>query len=266
MQITKDIIEEEIQHLYYATGANSFFEPPLVAFASADDNWFETFKSLIGPDHWTPQEALNLADKTATAKTVISFVLPVAQIAREENRRETKKPGYHWARTRSFGDQALQNVRNQLARFLQEQGHPAVAPFMLDDYGKSLQRLQSRWSERHVAFVAGLGTFGLSGGLITERGVAHRLGSVVTQWETKPTARPYGDDPTAWCLKCGKCARRCPADSIGKSLLERDKQKCLDYQKNLFPAQTRLETYGWMDFGIGCGLCQTDVPCEFKRP
>ena len=141
----------------------------------------------------------------------------------------------------------------------------AVAPFQQDDYKLAVQNLRSRWSERHVAFVAGMGTFGLSGGLITEHGIAHRLASVVTSLELPIDERSYGDDFTAWCTKCGACRRRCPAGSIGNTLAERDKTKCKEYQaKNI--ASTRSDTYGWMDFAIGCGLCQTAVPCEYKRP
>jgi len=40
--------------------------------------------------------------------------------------------------------------------------------------------LQSNWSERHVAFIAGLGTFGLSRSLITPLGTA--AGLAVLLW------------------------------------------------------------------------------------
>ena len=263
--ITRKTIEDVVNHLYEATGAATFFEPPTVKFASADDRWFTEFKTIINPEHWTPQEALNLLYPEATAKTVISFCCPNSREAREGNRKETERPCELWARIRSFGDQALQNMRNQLARWLQEHGVAAVAPFQQDDYKLAVKNLRSRWSERHVAFVTGMGTFGLSGGLITEHGVAHRLASVVTSLELSPDVRPYGDDYTAWCTKCGACRRRCPAGSIGNTLAERDKTKCKEYQmKTIVP--NRADTYGWMDFGIGCGLCQTAVPCEDKRP
>ena len=127
--ITRKTIEDVVNHLYEATGAATFFEPPTVKFASADDHWFTEFKTIISPEHWTPQEALNLLYPDATAKTVISFCCPNSREAREGNRKETERPCELWARIRSFGDQALQNMRNQLARWLQEHGVAAVAPF-----------------------------------------------------------------------------------------------------------------------------------------
>jgi len=53
------------------------FDPPTVAIASADDAWFSRFKEIIGEFHWTPREALALAD---------------ARAAREANRRESRTP------------------------------------------------------------------------------------------------------------------------------------------------------------------------------
>ena len=104
--ITRKTIEDVVNHLYEATGASTFFEPPTVKIASADDHWFTDFKTVIDPSHWTPQEALNLLYPDATAKTVISICCPNSQAAREGNRKETERPCELWARIRSFGDLA----------------------------------------------------------------------------------------------------------------------------------------------------------------
>jgi epoxyqueuosine reductase QueG len=129
--------------------------------------------------------------------------------------------------------------------------------------------ISTRWSERHTAFVAGLGTFGLSGGLITMRGIAHRLGSVVTDLKLLPTPRPYGDDPFAWCLRtarseCGACISRCPVGSVGETIEERDKEACFQYYADTVGKQCK-GVFGWKGI-YGCGLCQTDVPCEDCNP
>lgn len=116
-------------------------------------------------------------------------------------------------------------------------------------------RVESAWSERHAAFACGLGTFGLSRGLITERGMAGRFGSLVTAAPLEPTPRAYsGVDE--WCTRCGACARRCPVGAIDAG---RGKNNAL--------------CEGWcfeMDarFGLedACGKCQVRVPCESRRP
>ena len=44
----------------------------------------------------------------------------------------------------------------------------------------------SIWSERHIAFICGLGTFGLSRGLITRKGICGRFGSLITDLDLYP--------------------------------------------------------------------------------
>ena len=74
------------------------------------------------------------------------------------------------------------------------------------DYG-------SNWAERHVAYVAGLGTFGLSNGLITKIGTAGRFVSLITNMEHEVTKRDY-NDINDYCNMCRKGIINCPADAI----------------------------------------------------
>lgn len=250
----------------------AMFDPPIVGVASADDPWFTRLKEVIGDFHWTPQEALGQAAPGATARSVISWVMPVNETARKANRCETRLPARTWVYTRAFGEPLLSRLREGLVRELQKLGFAAVAPAIAPQ-NKVERRpgvgLASCWSERHAAFVAGLGTFGISGGLITRRGIAHRLGSVVTDAEIPATPRPYGDDPWAWCLKtsrgtCGACIRRCPAEAIGETVADRDKDACRRHLHETIPAEGR-ERYDFEPIR-GCGLCQTAVPCEACNP
>ena len=272
---------ELVLDLYKADTGNRFddpamgrlFDPPTVAIASADDPWFSRFREIIGEFHWTPREALALADEGARARSVICWCLPVGLAAREANRGESRTPARPWAYVRTFGEQLNKRLRHGLEDRLREREHAAIAPHE-SPLNKACERpgigWSSCWSERHVAFVAGLGTFGISGGLITARGVAHRLGSVVTDLELTPTPRPYGDDPFAWCLRCargtcGECIERCPAGAIGKSAQERDKKACHQWTYESVRGDRGEEMFGWKG-AYGCGLCQTDVPCEERNP
>ena len=90
-------------------------------------------------------------------------------------------------------------------------------------------RFTSSWSERHVAFVCGLGTFGLSKGLITEKGICGRFGSVVTTAELPRTERPY-TGIYEYCIQCRACARNCPVGAISgtvKQVHTIDPDKCV---------------------------------------
>ena len=83
----------------------------------------------------------------------------------------------------------------------------------LDDHNESTLSYTSNWSERHVAFVCGLGTFGLSKGLITKKGIAGRFGSIITELTLSPDQREY-HCIYEYCSMCGACVKNCPVNAI----------------------------------------------------
>lgn len=259
--------------LHLDTGERAWSEPHL-AVARGDDPWFRRCQELIGPFLWTPEEAYALAfpDSPAPASElrVISYVLPQTPETRADQGREKVYPAERWARSRFHGEEFNCELRLHLAAALTRSGHPAVAPERLPGFAyRQSQRfgLASNWSERHAAFIAGLGTFGLSDGLITRWGKAVRFGSVVARIALPVTARPYGDDHQAWCLwyaqgTCGACVQRCPADAI-TTAGGHDKPACFTYiRETTTPYTTR--TYG--TGATPCGLCQVRIPCEAQVP
>lgn len=246
-----------------------WFDEPMVGFASARDPIFQDYKTIIGDFHLTPLEIFEKGTAgPLTEGTVICWILPVALSTRETNRVERRWPSLEWARTRTHGEEFNDRLREHVVGILEKRGYRAVAP-VLTSHFQPIHDARvgpaSTWSERHAAYAAGLGTFSLSDGLITERGIAHRCGSVVTNLVPGPnTFRKK--NPRANCLhfhdgSCGACIGRCPAGAIGVS--GHDKQKCKEYLYGVIPA----ETAGRYDVHVlGCGLCQTDVPCEGRNP
>jgi len=240
----------------------SYFDDPLIGVVAADDPLFQQYKQIIGPFHCVPREFL------PNAASVISLVLPITRTTRETNRKQTTRPSLEWAQTRSFGDDFIMELRRHLVSWLQQQGYAAVAPLLEPGYQRFVDTpvgLASSWSERHVAYAAGLGTFSLNDGLITPRGIAHRLGSLVTDLVLEPTVteRPHYQHNCLYYRNnsCRACITRCPADAISSS--GHDKKRCDAY---LYTALT-LELAGPYGTPIpGCGLCQTKVPCEQQIP
>lgn len=97
----------------------------------------------------------------------------------------------------------------------------------------------SNWSERHVAYISGLGTFGLSDGLITQAGKAHRCGSVVVEMALESTPREY-THYMEYCQHnkgCNACAKQCSANAI--SAEGHDKLKCRIYQRDTIRPYTK---------------------------
>lgn len=239
-----------------------FFDPPLVGVAAANDPLFREYKLVIGSFHRTPLEILE------GAVSVVCWVLPITRATRDSNRKERALPSVTWARTRSFGEEFNTALRRHVVSFLEARGHRAVAPMLAPDWKRlddTPVGIASTWSERHAAYAAGLGTFSLNDGLITPRGLAHRLGSVVT---TLPMAVTSADRPGVreYCLfydddGCTSCIGRCPAGAISPS--GHDKALCSAYlEATIKPAVAGP----WGTPIPGCGLCQTRVPCESRVP
>jgi epoxyqueuosine reductase len=247
-----------------------YFTAPLVGFASGDDPLFDEYQAIIGDYHLTPRTVFDLTFGKGDDRplTVISWVLPVSEDTRRSNRKDGI-PSLLWSHTRYFGEPCNDKVREHLLSVLTRKGYRAVAPAISPHFIHRMHvpgiGFTSNWSERHIAYACGLGTFGLCDGFITPKGKAMRLGSVVTDLILPPSGKPF-DHHHANCLyffngTCKACAGRCPAGAITER--GHDKDVCLDFQHNvLIPAKG--EEYGVRI--TGCGLCQTKVPCEYEIP
>jgi epoxyqueuosine reductase QueG len=100
--------------------------------------------------------------------------------------------------------------------------------------------------------------------LITPRGKAIRVGSVVAAARIPVSARPY-QDHHASCLffakgTCGECIQRCPIGAISKA--GHDKKLCRSYGRM---CRSYIRRHYGFD-GTGCGFCQTGVACESGIP
>jgi epoxyqueuosine reductase len=271
----KSLIQDFIATSPHNTMKNEAGDPAwdiaLVGFASGADQIWQQYKEYVGAFHWTPWEVFNqhCPGETVCAEdlTVVSWVLPQREMVRKANRRSKKYPAEEWARIRIYGEEFNVVLRRHVVKILEQAGHAAVAPMLTPNWTiVQSERFSyaSSWSERHVAHAAGLGTFGLCDGLITAKGKAMRVGSVVAKISIKPTPRPYADHH-AYCLffadgTCGKCIDRCPVRAITEA--GHDKEKC---RQHLVRSREYVkETYKFV--GYGCGLCQAGVPCEAGIP
>jgi epoxyqueuosine reductase len=271
----KSLIRDFIATSPHNTMQNEAGEPAwdcaLVGFTSGADPIWQQYKEYVGAFHWTPWEVFNQhrPEETASSEelTVVSWVLPQREMVRKANRRAKKYPSEEWARIRIYGEEFNAALRRHVVSSLEQAGHAAVAPMLTPNWTivKSARfSYASSWSERHAAHAAGLGTFGLCDGLITAKGKAMRVGSVVAKISIDPTPRSYATHQ-AYCLffadgTCGKCIDRCPVRAITEA--GHDKEKC---RRHLVRSREYVkETYKFE--GYGCGLCQVGVPCEAGIP
>jgi len=278
-QLIKNFIKESDQNRRAQLDQGVYWEEPLVGFASGLDPLFFEYKTTIGPFHLTPREIIAgvLKDKgrgllltEIEQISVVSWILPTPEDTRRSNRREDRYPSRLWAYTRAFGEACNEALRRHVVGFLEDLGYIAVAPVLLPAF----QHLRddkvgwaSPWSERHIAYACGLGTFSLNDGFITPKGMAVRIGSVVTLLKLASSERKYRHHKEN-CLvfreeECGKCIRRCPAGAITEK--GHDKDKCREYISSE-ALKAKCVEYGLRNPPTACGLCQTGVPCEFEIP
>ena len=242
-------------------GETLLYEEPIFGFASAKDEIFEIFRrkqvigaNYLGPYQWLPK-----------AKSVMALFLPFTETVRTSNKADRTDPSKEWLYARIEGQEFIGRYMAAIRQLLADEGIDACVPALDERFDVKIEptvtglrpdfHADSRWSERHAAYACGLGTFGLSRGLITEKGMAGRFASIIIAAELEPTERKYtGIDD--YCIKCGACARNCPAKAI-----------TLKHGKNNLKCHTHVEAMKKKySPRYGCGKCQVGVPCEFRSP
>lgn len=268
-------------------GGLPVFDLPLVGMADGDDPVFEAFRTAVSPRHLMPREILR-ARAAGTADLarvgVVSWALPFTKEVRLSNRNR-EWPSELYSVARNNGGALLHEIGLRLPPLLEDQGIASVVPAQTPEYDafRDPERtFSSTWSERHVAYAAGLGRFGLNGSLITAAGSNARLGSIVTN-RPPESGLPERGDHRAPCLEslgrvCGLCAAKCPALAIGNDGLDKTRcnvrrkavrERSLDaYLRTYRLAASPVVKSGRRDpgYSLGCAVCQAGVPCEDRYP
>lgn len=225
------------------------FGAPVFGVASAQDPLFRKLNEpgVVGPQHLLPSDFL------PTARSVICWFTPYSAEVSKSNYGTEDSPKV-WTLAHQKAPWPAELVRRFVGKKLKELGANSVVPYQDKQYkvGKTIP-CWSSWSERHVAYIAGLGTFGLHKSLITEKGTSGRLDSVVTDLAIPPTPRAYKEIYDN-CIKCFRCVGRCPVGSIKET--GKDLRLC---------AKKVLAGKASPDKAV-CGKCLTDVSCENCNP
>lgn len=228
---------------------------PLIGFADAADELFPKLKEIVSPDHALP------ADIVPNAKSVITFFLPFTRETVESN-----ITGEETSRVWDYAYIETNTLIEDLCKYLHETltVRGFNASLLPATYNYNEEELISDWSHRSVAYISGIGKFGLHNMLITKSGCCGRLGSVITDAVFAPTPRTDEE----YCLykyngTCKKCIDRCVNDAFqqesGKILCNR--WKC---NEQIFSKKSNRD----YPIGLGdtCGKCMCGVPCSLVNP
>lgn len=246
----KALIADYVARYPAIKGTLTKWQDPLVAFAAADDSLFPELKQTVSPTHALP------TDFVASARTVIAFFLPfskdvaVSNVAPKEASRE-------WVVAYIETNRLILDINNYVHERLKELGYNTSILPATHNFDE--KKLISDWSHRHVAFIAGLGTFGINNMLITEKGCCGRFGSIVTDLKLQPTARPKQES----CLYklrgiCKKCVERCESKALTAEGY--DRHRCYEV---LLQNVAKYTDLGLADV---CGKCLVNLPCSFINP
>lgn len=241
----KEFIENRICRTISEAVGKTPYRSPLVGFARAEDPLFIELKKAVGPGHLLPEDIL------PEAASVVAFFVPFTKELVETNRKHPYV-SREWAEAYIETNRLISFCCERLGEELAARG--VKAAWQQPTHNFDPEKLVSFWSHKHVAYICGLGTFGLHHMLITPSGCAGRLGSIVLDRPITPTPRPG----THNCLfhhqgKCLACVKNCPTGALTREGL--DKQKCY---KHLLEVDASYDDLGLCDV---CGKCATGGPC-----
>ncbi|WP_454055175.1 epoxyqueuosine reductase [Clostridium sp. Marseille-Q7071] len=244
------IIKQFVEHYSEMRDVQTKWKEPLVAYADAMDEMFYNLKDVVSPSHAIPQDFL------PEAKTVVAYFIPFDEVVVESNI-ERKESSKVWAKAYVETNQLILDLNTFIKNELQKLGYKSN--IMPATHNFDNKKLISDWSHRHVAFIAGLGKFGLNNMLITDKGCCGRVGSFITDLKIEPTKRKNKEN----CLYkhmnvCKKCVDRCVNNALKVDCFDRHKcyEMCLHNDKI------------HSDIGLSdvCGKCLVNVPCSKTNP
>lgn len=248
------LITEYVKNYKELKHTETDWRDPVIGFADAKDELFPKLKEIIGPNHALP------SDLVPNAKSVITFFIPFSKEIVESN-----ISGEESSREWDFAYIETNNLINDLSKYLHEKitAKGFQASLLPATYNYDEEKLISDWSHRSIAYISGIGKFGLHNMLITKSGCCGRLGSVITDIEFTFTRRTDEE----YCLykyngTCKECVKKCVNNTfqIQNNKVLFDRVKC---NEQIYDKIVREYSIG---LGDTCGKCMCGVPCSLVSP
>lgn len=215
---------------------------PLVGYADANHPYIRRLPEIVMPEHSLPEDFLE------DSRIIISYFVPFTkELAQTNVQVAGNAASKEWSEAYSYTNHMMGELNEQLAEELRSMGYRAAVP----KWETNRTLLKSNWSQRHIAYVAGLGTFGINNMLISGKGCCGRYNSIVTDIPVEADV-PLEEENCLYKSRgiCKKCIRNCFSGAL--TVEGFDRRKC-------------RETCSKNPEGV-CGKCDTNIPCAFTAP
>lgn len=229
---------------------------PLVGFADAEI--VKKNAADIADTHGVPEDALS------GATVVVAYFVPFLKDMAETNI-DSGLASSEWACAYEETNTMLSKINEHLIEELNRKGYKAAVHPEAGSFDR--ENLISNWSHRHIAFLAGLGTFGINNMLITEQGCCGRYSTVITNLDID-SDQPRNDELCRYKAdgSCKACIYKCPSGALTTEGFNR--QKCYQIcMKNAVVHTSFGNSYGTPgEAAVGsevCGKCIAGMPCAF---
>jgi epoxyqueuosine reductase QueG len=231
---------------------NNLWKEPIIEIIPANDKKLKTLKDAVSTEHFMPSDIL------PDAKSIISFFIPFQENIVKSNIKgimASKEWATAYIKTNDLITIINDNIENLMAQNGCKTGKiPATHNF-------DVKKLISNWSHRHIAYIAGIGTFGINNMLITKNGCCGRFGSIIINYEMHEYKQPM--EIKEKCLNklngtCGICQKKCIVNAYENNKYDRHKcyEQCLE----------NMEYHKEIGYADICGKCLVGLPCSIKEP
>ena len=241
-----ELVREYVKAYPSENGTPKMWRTPLVGFADVNDPYIRALPQIVAEGHQMPEDLME------NPNVIISYFIPFTrELAQENVGIENNAASESWANAYKITNTMMAKLNEYLVGELVKLGYQAAVSNAIMDY----DILKSNWSHRHIAYAAGLGTFGINNMMITKDGCCGRYNSIVANIPVEPDHHLTEEN----CLYkskgiCKKCVENCFSGALTTEGF--DRKKCYE------TCEKTLQLYG-VDV---CGKCVTNIPCAFMAP
>ena len=229
-----------------------FWKEPIIEIISANDNKLNILKKAISAEHFMPNDIL------PDAKSIISFFIPF-QDSIVKNNIEGTMASKEWAMAYIKTNDLIKIINENIEKLMTKKGYKTGKIPATHNFDKD--KLISNWSHRHIAYIAGIGTFGINNMLITKNGCCGRFGSIVINYKFNEYRQDI--EIKEKCINkvngsCGICINKCIVNAYENNKFNRHKcyKQCLEND----------EFHKTNGNASVCGKCIVGLPCSVKEP